>query len=284
MWQAQPPGGYEGEGVRRYVAVGDTIRYGDLTIQLRRMEPGTEVADPDTAWVTLTGGGMRSEHVWAEGSAWNGQGYHVAVLALHTEKEELASGTAELEIVRASSMPADLRSGAEAGDASRRVRVPHTIRAIAVQHTGSQQPVTAEDNPLRLLQNLQAWGAYARTWWDVPAHFYIGIDGRIYEGRALRYAGDSNVKVDPRGYLFVSLLGNYDLQEPTPAQLASLTSLLAWAASTYDVPVDRIYGQYELGNTESPGRSVRAVLEDGTIHRVVSEQLGRPQPITTRSW
>ena len=125
------------------------------------------------------------------------------------------------------------------------------------------------------LRGLQSWGASARNWWDVPYHFLIDLQGRVYEGRDWRYMGETNTTYDPSGHFLISVIGNYARQEPTPAQIEAIADLMAWAVDRFDLPLDRIGGHYDYAQTSCPGTHLRKYLEDGTFRRKVAERLSR---------
>jgi hypothetical protein len=85
--------------------------------------------------------------------------------------------------------------------------------------------------------------------------------------------GETNTTYDPGGHFLISVIGNYERQEPTPAQLASIADLIAWALRQYDLPLDRIGGHYNYADTGCPGRHLRKYLEDGTFTRMVRDRL-----------
>jgi hypothetical protein len=116
-------------------------------------------------------------------------------------------------------------------------------------------------------------GATDRNWWDVPYHFLLDIDGRIFEGRDYHYMGETNTSYDPGGHFLISAIGNYERQEPTPATLAAIADLMAWALKEFDLPLDRIGGHYNYAKTGCPGEHLRKYLEDGTLRRMVAERL-----------
>ncbi len=160
-----------------------------------------------------------------------------------------------------------------AGDAALRLRVPHEIGHITLHHSGSPEPLRPGDDPVAKLRGLQRWGRTDRNWWDVPYHFLIDLEGRIYQGRDWRFMGETNTTYDPRGHLLISVLGNYQLQRPTPAQLDAIVDLMAWAVSAFDLPLDRIGGHYHYADTSCPGTHLRRYLEDDTFLRAVRARL-----------
>jgi len=52
----------------------------------------------------------------------------------------------------------------------------------------------------------------------------------------------------------ICLIGNFDLQQPSAAQMASLEMLVLALRNRYQIPLDSIFGHGELKNTHCPGR------------------------------
>ena len=52
----------------------------------------------------------------------------------------------------------------------------------------------------------------------------------------------------------ICLIGNFDLHEPTPAQMASLEMLVLALRNRGRIPLDCVFGHGELKNTRCPGR------------------------------
>ncbi len=204
-------------------------------------------------------------------------GHRIAVLSARPAGE-LGGGLVELEAATLVSLPPHVAASDRAGGADMRLRVPHEITHVTLHHTGSPEPLRPGDDPVERLRGLQRWGRTDRNWWDVPYHFLIDLDGRVYEGRDWRYMGETNTTYDPRGHLLISVIGNYGLQQPTPAQIEAVMALMAWAVARFDLPLDRIGGHYDYAETSCPGRHLRPYLEDGTFRRGVESRLGAGRP------
>lgn len=269
-WEAHPPVGYEAEATRRNLAPGDSLQFQDISITLVGMQ-----ADPagDHAQLVLRSGTSSEQVTIDEGAAVNWGGLRITVLAVHASAKELGAGLTEMEIATMASLPADIAATAHAGDATRRLRIPHEIRTITLHHSGSAEPLRPGDDPVEKLRGLQAWGQADKNWWDVPYHFLIDLEGNIYEGRDYHYMGETNTTYNPRGHFLISVLGNYDLQEPTPMQIEAITDLMAWAVAEFNVPLDRIYGHGDLTDTSCPGEHLRKYLDHGTFREGVRARL-----------
>jgi hypothetical protein len=154
-----------------------------------------------------------------------------------------------------------------------RLRIAHKITHVTLHHEGDAQPLRIDDNIPKKLQALQSWGASDRNWWDVPYHYLLDLQGNIYEGRDYHYMGETNTTYDPDGHFLISVMGNYNKQEPTQAQLNSIADLMAWALKEFDLPLSSIGGHYQYADTDCPGKNLRKYLEDGTFKRMVAERL-----------
>ena len=276
-WDATPPLGFAADAARRNIAAGDSLTFRSLTIAVRATVRDTGAAPVDVVQLRLHEGGAEEERAVAEGAAFNWRGYHVAVVAAYGPGE-LGAGLVSLEVATVASLPPALAASDSAGGAAMRLRIPHRITHVTLHHTGSAEPLRPGDDPAAKLRGLQSWGASARNWWDVPYHYLLDLDGNIHEGRDWRYMGETNTAYDPSGHFLISVIGNYERQEPTPAQLEAIADLMAWALQEFDLPIDRIGGHYNYASTGCPGPYFRRYLEDGTFRRMVEARLaGRVQ-------
>lgn len=270
-WQTQPPVGHAAEANRRNLKAGDSLVFRGLTLAIVSTERDST---GDIVRLRLKAGANSEDQTVREGAAFNWNAFHVAVVAIYGPGE-LGAGLVALEIGTLNSLPSTIAASTQAGGASNRLRIPHRITHVTLHHVGSAEPLRAEDDPRQKLQGLQAWGERDRNWWDVPYHYLIDLEGRIYEGRDWRYMGETNTTYDPAGHFLISIIGNYERQEPTQAQIESIADLMAWAVTWFDVPLDRIGGHYNYADTGCPGRHLRKYLEDGTLRRMVAVRTGR---------
>jgi len=155
---------------------------------------------------------------------------------------------------------------------------PHVVERITLHHGGvpyRRDRVTAE-----YLQSLQAWSRREKGWADVPYHYVIDPAGVIHEGRPIAYAGDTNTDYDPTGHALVVVLGNFEDEEPTAAQLEAAVDAMAMIAARHGVPPERIAGHKDhSGQTVCPGRNLARYLENGWFRARVEARAG---PLTSR--
>lgn len=274
-WQTSPPLGYAADAYRRNKRAGDSLAFHDLRVDVLSVGVDSTGAKPvDVVNLRLSEGAASETRAAREGSAFNWRGYHLAVVAIYGPGE-LGAGLVALEAATLESLPPVVRNSEIAGGADMRLRIPHRITHVTLHHTGDSKPLLPGDSPVARLRGLQSWGASDRNWWDVPYHFLLGLDGDIYEGRDYHFMGETNTAYDPGGHFLISVIGNYEVQEPTQAQLNSIADMMAWALDQFDLPLDRIGGHYNYADTGCPGKNLRKYLEDGTFRRMVSERLRR---------
>ena len=275
QWEASPPLGYAADANRRNLRAGDSLRFRGLRIDViatRRDSSRTPVGD--MVQLRLTDAAASVEQTVAEGAALNWRDYHLAVVAIYGPGE-LGAGLVALEVATIASLPENVASSMRAGGADMRLRIPHRITHVTLHHTGSPQPLLPHENPVDKLRGLQSWGAAERNWWDVPYHYLLDLDGRIYQGRDHRYMGETNTTYDPAGHFLISMIGNYERQEPSQKQLDAIADMMAWAIRTNGLSLDRIGGHYHYAQTGCPGQHLRKYLEDGTLRRMVADRLQR---------
>jgi hypothetical protein len=97
---------------------------------------------------------------------------------------------------------------------------------------------------------------------DVAYHFMIAKDGMIYEGRELNIRG-AHVQGFNTGSVGVVLLGNFNDEQPTEAQLNSLRALVDYLRYTYGIRYlagHKDYPDQSPDGTECPGDNLYPLL------------------------
>jgi len=150
---------------------------------------------------------------------------------------------------------------------------PQHISKITLHHQGEiWKDGTDVENYLR---RLQQWSRLTKRWADIPYHYVIAPDGRIYAARPLEQAGDTNTEYDPRGHALVMLVGNFEEQQPTPAQLNAAVELTAWLAREHKLGLDDIASHKDYSRqTVCPGKNLYAHLASGWFKAEVGRRLG----------
>jgi len=146
------------------------------------------------------------------------------------------------------------------------------ITKITIHHGGVE--VSADKDPIESIRNLQKWSRSEKKWIDIPYHFMIDLDGKIYEARPINLPGDTNTEYDPTGHALIEVMGNYEIQEFSENQMKSLVALSAFLAKEFNVPVSDIKSHKDYSEmTVCPGKNIYKYFEDGTILKQIEEKL-----------
>lgn len=101
----------------------------------------------------------------------------------------------------------------------------------------------------------------ARGWRDIGYHYVIGNgtysgDGEVETGRPENEVGAHCTGMNDRS-IGICLVGDFENQTPTPAQMQALENLVLNIAQRYKIPVENILGHREVtgANTACPGRN-----------------------------
>jgi hypothetical protein len=149
--------------------------------------------------------------------------------------------------------------------------VAQTITGLMVHHSA----VVLDDNrlaPERIRRHQRRH--QAQGWADIAYHLAVDRGGHVYELRDPRAAGETGTPYDPSGWLLVMAEGNFDEQEPTPAQLDGIARVLAWGAATYGVdPAAISTHRHHVPTTRCPGEALFAEVVQGRLTARVTGHL-----------
>ncbi|MCX5797608.1 MAG: peptidoglycan recognition family protein [Elusimicrobia bacterium] len=169
---------------------------------------------------------------------------------------------------------------------SKPMPIPEARRQVPVwvtlHHAGD--PWKKGADPAEFVRRMQSWGQNrARlenpprdTFWpDLPYHYLIAPDGRIFEGRPVEYEPESNTDYALKGNIGVELMGDFNLQRPSVEQLRSAARLTAWLCRKHGIDLSHVRGHQDAApdQTDCPGRDFYRYLQDGRFKAWVLEAL-----------
>jgi len=140
-----------------------------------------------------------------------------------------------------------------------RVNPMDGVRRITIHHEGwtpayFTDTETMEDR-LDLIRrsHIQRLGAG-----DIGYHFIIDRAGRVWQGRDVRYQG-AHVRNNNEHNIGVMVLGNFDVQSPSDAQLDTLCDTVAKLAKQYRISnkAGSIRTHREINPTDCPGANLQ---------------------------
>jgi hypothetical protein len=136
------------------------------------------------------------------------------------------------------------------------------VNRITVHHDG-MDPVTLRSknevaSRLELIRRAHV-NHSPDGWADIGYHYIVDPMGHVWEGRPIQYQG-AHVKNNNEHNLGVMVLGNFDVQRPTPEALMTLDNFIADRMRSYRVPISRVYTHQEINPTACPGRNLQSYM------------------------
>jgi N-acetyl-anhydromuramyl-L-alanine amidase AmpD len=116
----------------------------------------------------------------------------------------------------------------------------------------------------------------AKGWRDIGYHYVIGNgtysgDGEVETGRPENESG-AHCSADGMNFksIGICLVGNFDIDKPTPAQMEALERLCRDVMERHKIPVSKVLGHGEVAATNCPGKNFdmaafRKRLEGGKV-------------------
>jgi len=134
------------------------------------------------------------------------------------------------------------------------------ISKITLHHTAEVAGMGTRTDA-ELVKGIQAFHRNTRGWADIGYHWIIGLDGNVYEGRALdvqgAHAGGGN-NVENLG---ISVIGDFTSSLPNARQLRTTQLFLTSQLARYHVPRTGLYGHRDWKPTACPGDMLYAWLQ-----------------------
>ncbi len=171
------------------------------------------------------------------------------------------------------------------------------INKFIVHHTG--EVVDEAREPKELMRAIYYYHTITRGWGDIGYNYVIDKQGNIYEGRAGGIATvGAHTAYYNTGTIGISLMGNFQVEEPTEAQLKVLTLLIADHSVRFNLnPIgkgswlgtfsDNIAGHNDVAQpghgTACPGKNLHSKLPSIRVEaKRLADDLKKFRGITTR--
>ncbi|MEX0653748.1 MAG: peptidoglycan recognition family protein [Phycisphaeraceae bacterium] len=146
---------------------------------------------------------------------------------------------------------------ASTGPVDGRVNPLNGVARITVHHEGWTSFFHTDENTTAdRIEQIRQVHVRDRGWGDIGYHYIIDRAGRAWQCRSLRYQG-AHVANNNENNLGVMLLGNFDKQTPSSAQIDCLVATLRSLMATHRVPTHRVYTHQELSPSACPGRNLQ---------------------------
>jgi len=133
------------------------------------------------------------------------------------------------------------------------------VTTITVHHDGLDQLIWSTD-PRAMAERIERYrvGHLARGWGDIGYHLVIDRSGVLWQGRSIRWQG-AHVKNHNEGNIGVLVMGNFEEQKPTAAQIQTLRRVIVDLRRVYGVREGQLYTHREWPDADTlcPGRNLQ---------------------------
>jgi hypothetical protein len=127
------------------------------------------------------------------------------------------------------------------------VPLEKALDTIVIHHTA----LPLSDGP----REIQQLHMEDRGFADIGYHFVIDDAGLIYAGRDITVRG-AHTGGQNYGKIGIVLMGNFEVLEPTEAQVVALTDLSSCLAKEYDIQYIAGHRDFQPGQTVCPGENL----------------------------
>ena len=138
------------------------------------------------------------------------------------------------------------------------------VTALTIHHDGLTDLIEATD-ARSSAQRLERYrlGHRARGWADIGYHLVIDRGGTVWQGRSIRWQG-AHVKDHNEGNIGVLVMGNFEIQRPTEAQLRSLDRVVHDLMWVYGIAPDAVctHREWPGAQTLCPGRNLQVRVDE----------------------
>ncbi len=134
------------------------------------------------------------------------------------------------------------------------------VTRVTLHHTAEVAGMGTRTDA-ELVKGIQNFHRNTRGWADIGYHWIIGLDGNVYEGRALHVQGAHAGGGNNKHNLGISVIGDFTNGLPASKQLRTTALFLEASLRHYKVPTSELRGHRDFKATECPGSALYAWLE-----------------------
>lgn len=172
--------------------------------------------------------------------------------------QPLVQPTSPRVVVPASGVAAISRSKwTNVGPTRSKVNAMNGISKVTIHHEGwnavnfSDESTTADR-----IEKIRKYHTGEKRWGDIGYHYIVDRAGRVWEGRPIQYQG-AHVSQNNEHNAGILVLGNFEKQSPSSAQLKSLYSTVAALTKQHRIKTALVRSHREINPTTCPGKNLQ---------------------------
>lgn len=124
------------------------------------------------------------------------------------------------------------------------------VQRITVHHTDEHGGMEGKSD-LEVVRMIERYHREQKKWAAIGYHYLVGKDGKIYEGRPVKFQGAHCG--DNANNLGISVIGDCHRNLPNAKQLKALKAFLDDKRARFDVSRGKVYGHRDIRPTICPG-------------------------------
>jgi hypothetical protein len=167
------------------------------------------------------------------------------------------------------------------------------LRKITIHHTAVHNNNNNNNQKLKKkVKSHQSFHLTEKKWNDICYHYLISKDGKIIEGRNIKYIANPDYrsgkekekKYDLDGIILVCLMGNFEEEKLEEKQKNTLIHFLCYLIQKHNINTKEIYihsntKEYDIKNNDGkiktlcPGKDIKEFYDKGEIKKNVESNL-----------
>ena len=147
------------------------------------------------------------------------------------------------------------------GPITKKVNPMKGVTKITIHHEGSKAVYFTDRNTTKdRIEKIRKHHVNNNGWGDIGYHYIVDRSGRVWEGRPIAYQG-AHVSQNNENNLGILVLGNFDKQSPSSAQLDALFSTAAELKRYHRVKSTLVRSHQEITATSCPGKNLQRKMD-----------------------
>ncbi|MEO0474622.1 MAG: peptidoglycan recognition family protein [Planctomycetota bacterium] len=147
------------------------------------------------------------------------------------------------------------------GPARSKVNAMNGISKLTIHHDGMDPSyITNQSDVADRIEKIRKYHTGHNGWGDIGYHYIVDRAGRVWEGRAIQYQG-AHVRNNNENNVGILVLGNFDKQSPSNAQLKALHKTVDDLAKKHKIKSRLVRSHQEINKTACPGRNLQKQMD-----------------------
>ena len=144
------------------------------------------------------------------------------------------------------------------------------IFRVTIHHTAmpdDELPDLGGSSIVRL-QKILLWHKHHQNWADIGYHYVIDSEGKVWEGRNIKYQGAHAGNEDfDIGNIGVVLIGNFEDHELPEKQKQAMVDFVHFLKEKYKIQSNNVFSHEHFKGTKCPGKFVVPIVEQLRIEK-----------------